>query len=136
MKESLIKIFEFPLITDERGSLVSLEENKNIPFDISRVYYLFDNKNDEPRGFHAHKKLEQVAICLSGSCKFILDNGKKRESVILDHPSKGLYISNSTWREMHDFTNDCILLVLASDIYNESDYVRDYQEFLSMVGNL
>ncbi|WP_181258792.1 sugar 3,4-ketoisomerase [Vibrio splendidus] len=124
----IIKIIEFKSIEDSRGSLISLEEEKNIPFKIKRVYYLF-NTLDIPRGFHAHKNLKQVAICLNGSCRFVLDDGINRESLVLDSPKVGLYIDNNKWREMHDFSDDCVLVVLASEHYDESDYIRDYDEF-------
>ncbi|PTP92749.1 dTDP-6-deoxy-3,4-keto-hexulose isomerase [Vibrio splendidus] len=124
----MIKIIEFKSIEDSRGSLISLEEEKNIPFKIKRVYYLF-NTLDIPRGFHAHKNLKQVAICLNGSCRFVLDDGINRESLVLDSPKVGLYIDNNKWREMHDFSDDCVLVVLASEHYDESDYIRDYDEF-------
>ncbi|RYU44054.1 WxcM-like domain-containing protein [Aliivibrio finisterrensis] len=130
---SLIKTIEFDFLGDERGSLISLEENKNIPFDIKRVYYIFGTEQGVARGFHAHKNLQQVAICVKGSCRFILDNGKCRESIVLDSPSVGLFIGNNKWREMHDFSDDCVLVVLASDYYDEADYIRDYDEFLKEI---
>lgn len=130
---SLIKTIEFDLLGDERGSLISLEQNKNIPFDIKRVYYLFGIEQDAARGFHAHKNLQQVAVCVKGSCRFILDNGTDRESTVLDSPNVGLYIDNNKWREMHDFSEDCVLMVLASDYYDEADYIRDYDEFKKAV---
>jgi dTDP-4-dehydrorhamnose 3,5-epimerase-like enzyme len=115
---------------DKRGSLISLEENKNIPFDIKRVYYIFGTKPKVRRGFHAHKKLQQILIVISGSCKILLDNGKSKESILLNSPSKGLLIKEMIWREMYDFSPDCVLLVLASDFYNESDYIRKYEDFI------
>jgi len=129
----MINMLEFKVLGDDRGSLISLEENANIPFDIKRVYYIFDTESEVSRGFHAHKNLEQVAICVKGSCRFILDDGQKRESIFLDSPQKGLYIDNNKWREMHDFSDDCVLMVLASNIYDESDYIRNYDEFLNRV---
>ena len=132
---SLIKTIEFSVLGDQRGSLVSLEENINIPFEIKRVYYIYGSDKGITRGFHAHKNLQQVAICVKGSCRFILDNGKLRESMVLNSPNIGLYIDNNKWREMHDFTEDCVLIVLASDYYDEDDYIRDYNEFLKVVKN-
>ncbi|MFA0038845.1 FdtA/QdtA family cupin domain-containing protein [Vibrio sp. 10N.261.52.A1] len=129
----MIKMLEFSVLGDQRGSLISLEEQRNIPFDIKRVYYIYNTKNEISRGFHAHKNLEQVAICVKGSCRIVLDDGQSRESVVLDSPDQGLYIDNNKWREMHDFSKDCVLLVLASNIYDESDYIRDYEEFLRLV---
>jgi dTDP-4-dehydrorhamnose 3,5-epimerase-like enzyme len=130
---SLIKIIVFDELGDERGSLISLEQKRNIPFEIKRVYYIFGTDKDIARGFHAHKNLQQVAICIKGSCRFILDDGLKKESIILDSPNIGLYIDNNKWREMHDFSNDCILIVLASDYYDEADYIRNYHQFLKDV---
>ncbi|MBB1303738.1 WxcM-like domain-containing protein [Pseudoalteromonas sp. SR44-8] len=130
---SLIKLLNFQNLGDERGDLISLEQQKNIPFDVKRVYYLFNTGASVARGFHAHINLEQVAICVKGSCRFILDNGEYRESVILNSPDLGLYIGNHQWREMHDFSSDCVLLILASEYYCESDYIRNYQEFIALV---
>jgi dTDP-4-dehydrorhamnose 3,5-epimerase-like enzyme len=130
---SLIKTINFKPLGDERGSLVALEGNKNVPFDIKRVYYIFGTKEGVSRGFHAHRILKQVAVCVTGSCRFVLDNGKKREEVVLDKSTTGLSIEGLTWREMHDFSPDCVLMVLASEYYDQSDYIRDYDEFLKMV---
>ena len=130
---SLIQTIEFDVLGDDRGSLISLEQNRNIPFDIKRVYYIFATDKNISRGFHAHKNLQQVAICLKGSCRFILDNGLKKESIVLTSPNIGLYINNNKWREMHDFSEDCVLMVLASDYYDETDYIRDYNEFLGAI---
>lgn len=127
---SLINLIEFKTLGDDRGSLISLEQNKNIPFEIKRIYYIFGTKENVSRGFHAHRNLEQVAICLSGSCRFILDNGKEKDEITLNSPAKGLYINNYIWREMHDFSSDCVLVVLASEHYMESDYIRNYDDFL------
>ncbi len=133
---SLIKTISFKEIGDERGSLVSLEENSNIPFVIKRVYYIFGTKSDVVRGMHAHKDLEQVAVCVKGSCTFTLDNGVMRETVVLDNESKGLLIGNNIWREMSNFSSDCVLLVLASQFYDESDYIREYADFLEIVNDV
>jgi len=125
-------VLNFDVFGDDRGALISLEENINVPFEIKRVYFIFNTNDGISRGFHAHKDLEQVALCVKGSCRLVLDNGKSRESIILDSPNKGIYIDNSKWREMHDFSEDCVLLVLASKVYDESDYIRDYNEFLRL----
>lgn len=114
---------------DERGNLIALEENKNIPFDIKRVYYIFDNKEGVRRGFHAHKNLEQVLICVSGSCDILLDDGKEKSIIKLENRNEGLFIEKLVWREMFNFSADCVLMVLASDYYEEKDYIRDYNEF-------
>lgn len=126
---SLLKIIDFPQLGDERGSLISLETSKQIPFDIKRIYYIYGTEKDVARGFHAHKQLKQVAVCVAGKCRMILDDGKNREEMWLDSPAKGLLIEDMVWREMHDFSEDCVLLVLASEHYDEADYIRDYEEF-------
>jgi dTDP-4-dehydrorhamnose 3,5-epimerase-like enzyme len=130
-----LNIINFKSLGDERGLLISLEQNRNIPFEIKRIYYIFKTKRDVIRGYHAHKNLKQVAVCISGTCKFLLDNGKKKINVLLDSPSKGLLIDEMIWHEMYDFSEDCVLMVLADDFYDESDYIRDYNDFLKMVIN-
>lgn len=128
-----LELISIPLLGDERGGLVSFESEKNIPFEVKRVYCIYSPKDGKSRGFHAHKKLKQVAVCINGSCKFILDNGKSKAEVVLDSPSKGLLIDSFVWREMYDFSDDCVLMVLADQYYDESDYVREYSAFLKMV---
>jgi len=118
---------------DERGMLVALEVVRDIPFQIKRVYYMYNTMPEMHRGLHAHKSLQQILICIHGSCKIKLDNGYEREIVPLDTPVEGLYISNDMWREMYDFSEDAVLMVLASEYYDESDYIRDYEEFLKIV---
>lgn len=120
---------------DSRGQLVALEEFKDIPFEIKRVYYMYDTGEGVRRGFHAHKSLEQILICIHGSCKIMLDNGHEKKIVSLEKPYEGLYVSNSMWREMFDFSNDAVLLVLASDFYNEEDYIRNYDDFIEYTKN-
>jgi dTDP-4-dehydrorhamnose 3,5-epimerase-like enzyme len=130
---SLIKTIRFKSFGDERGSLVAIEGMRNIPFDIKRVYYIYGTKDGVSRGFHAHLNLNQVAVCLAGSCRFVLDNGKQKEEFVLDNTRTGILIKGLIWREMYDFSSDCVLMVLASDYYIESDYIRDYDEFLKVV---
>jgi len=120
-------------LDDQRGSLVALEENQEIPFKIKRIYYIFDSQKGISRGFHAHRDIKQVIICLSGSCNILLDNGFRRERVQLDNPKKGILVEKLIWREIHDFSSNCILLVLASDFFKEDDYIRDYTEFIKIV---
>lgn len=128
-----IRLIQLQTHGDDRGSLVALEDGKNIPFSIKRVYYLFKTKNGVRRGFHAHKQLKQLAIAVRGSCRFILDDGKERIEVLLDNPAQGLLIESFMWREMYDFSEDCVLMILADQLYDESDYIRDYDEFLEEV---
>ena len=127
------ELVDFKTLGDERGSLIALEENYNVPFAIKRVYYIFDTKKGVERGFHAHINLKQMAICVKGSCTFVLDNGRTREEIVLDNPNQGLLIEGLIWREMKNFTSDCVLMVLASEHYDESDYIRNYNTFLDMV---
>lgn len=119
---------------DTRGQLVALEENKEIPFQIKRVYYIYDTLDGVRRGFHAHKKLKQLLLCVHGSCKILLDDGTDKEIVTLKNPFEGIFIESNIWREMYDFSPDAVLLVLASEVYNEEDYIRDYNVFLKYVG--
>jgi len=126
---------DFPPLGDSRGSLVALEGNKTIPFEIKRVYYIFDTESGVARGFHAHKQLQQVAVCVTGKCRMILDDGNVREEAWLNSPIKGLVINKMIWREIHDLSDDCVLLVLASEYYDEADYIRDYEEFLKVKKN-
>ena len=125
--------YYFPPHGDDRGQLIAIEEQKDLPFDIKRVYYIYDTKAGVRRGFHAHRNLEQILVCVHGSCKILLDDGKEQETVVLDDPSDGLYIANNMWREMFDFSPDAVLLVLASEYYDEADYIRNYDDFLKML---
>lgn len=118
---------------DGRGELVALQNHKEIPFDVKRVYFIVGTPPGVKRGLHAHKNLEQVAVCLKGSVRFILDDGKDRHEVQLRRPDEGLHIRSMVWREMVDFSPDCVLLVLASQPYDADDYIRDYKVFLREV---
>ncbi len=123
------QLLDFPVHGDHGGNLIALEKGKDFPFDIKRVYYIYGTKPNIVRGKHAHKNLEQVIVCVAGSCDFVLDNGHTKETVHLSNPSKGLYIKHNIWREFTNFSSDCVLMVLASDYYSEADYIRSYEEF-------
>lgn len=129
------KLIKFKVMGDDRGSLISLEQLKNIPFRIKRVYYIYGTKTNMVRGKHAHTNLKQVAVCVNGSCKFLLDNGKEKQIIELTSPDTGLYIGKNIWREMYDFSPGCVLMVLANEYYFEDEYIRDYQEFLKKIKN-
>ena len=130
---TMYELLHFHVKGDRRGSLVALEKKgDSFPFDIKRVYYIWGTEAHVTRGNHAHKTLEQVIVCLSGSCDFILDDGKHRETIHLNNPAEGLYIKHNIWREFTNFSKDCVVMVLASDYCDESDYIRDYAEFLSV----
>ncbi|CAM4165247.1 WxcM-like, C-terminal [Yersinia intermedia] len=125
-----VKLIQLQKHGDERGQLIALEETKNIPFSIKRVYYMFETINDVHRGFHAHYKLQQLAIPVRGACRIILDDGFEKIEVYLDNPAQGLAIEPMIWHEMYDFSDDCVLMVLADDFYDEADYIRNYDEFI------
>jgi len=125
-----IEIIDIPKIEDRRGNL-SVIEKDCIPFDIKRVYYLYDVPSDAYRGGHAHKEQLELLIALSGSFNVVLDNGKNKQTITLNKPNKGLLIPTGVWRELEDFSAGSVCLVLASDEFLESDYIRDYNDFKS-----
>lgn len=133
LKNSLYKLVDFKTLGDDRGALIAIEKGYNAPFEIKRVYYIFDTKKDVERGFHAHINLKQIAIAVKGSCTFVLDNGLKKKEIELNNPNQGLLIEGLIWREMKNFSEDCVLVVIASEHYDESDYIRDYDKFLKKV---
>lgn len=120
----------FNIKGDTRGSLVSLENFREVPFNTKRVYYIFGTKKGVARGYHAHKNLQQVLICVSGSCIVKIDDGDMVKEYKLDRPDVGLFVGEMIWREMNNFSDDCVLLVLASDYYDEQDYIREYDLFI------
>ena len=124
------EILEFAVKGNHSGNLVALEKGADFPFEIKRVYYTWGTDKNIVRGRHAHKNLEQVVVCTAGSCDFILDNGSQKETINLSSPSKGLYIKQNVWREFTNFSADCVVMVLASEHYDETDYIRDYDAFL------
>ena len=119
----------FSKFSDEYGSLIALEEMKQIPFTVKRVYYIFDVEEDVRRGFHSHLELNQMLICVSGSVKILLKTPYDEKIVELNEPSKGLYIGPMIWREMFDFTPGTVLLVLADELYDEAEYIRNYEKY-------
>lgn len=119
---------------DDRGVLVSVEGEADAPFSIRRVYFLHGTAPGAERGFHAHRELLQLAICVAGSCTMLLDDGEAQALVRLDRPDRGLVIGSLIWREMREFSSDCVLLVLASEHYDNADYIRDYEQFRDVVG--
>lgn len=127
------KIINVPKITDVRGNLTFIEEKKHIPFKFKRIYYLYDVPGGESRGGHAHKKLQQFIVAVSGSFDVILDDGFNREIFSLNRSYYGLYIPTMIWRELENFSSGSVCLVLASEFYEEGDYIRDYSEFKKIV---
>ena len=130
---TLCREIELDVRGDDRGSLIALEAATGVPFDIGRVYFIYATREGVIRGRHAHRKLRQWAICLSGACTFTVDNGHERRDFRLDRPDRALEIGPRIWREMSDFTPDAVLLVLADAAYDEADYIRDYDTFLELV---
>lgn len=126
------KIIDIPKINNTKGN-IGVIENDTIPFDVKRVYYLFDVPSGAKRGGHAHKKLKQVLIAISGSFDVVLKDGKSKEIVKLNRPDKGLLIENNIWRELENFSSGSVCLVLASEEFSEEDYIRNYKEYLSFV---
>ena len=129
-----IKLIDLPKISDPRGNLTVAEGAGIVPFDIKRAYWVYDVPGGESRGGHAHKRLRQLVVALSGSFTVTLDNGYERHTVLLNHPWQGLVIETNTWRTLDDFSSGAVCLVLASDHFEEDDYIYDYDEFLAYIG--
>lgn len=126
----MFSLIDFKVMGDKTGNLIALQKGPNFPFDIKRVYYIWGTEKNVIRGKHAHHNLEQVIICTSGSCDFIVDNGKTKKTIHLSRPDQGLYLSGFVWREFTNFSPDCVIMVVASQPYDKSDYIHDYKEFL------
>lgn len=127
-----IEIIEIPKIEDYRGNIAVIE-NEVVPFDIKRVYYLFDVPSNSHRGGHAHKTLIQLLIPLSGSFDVVLNDGQKKQIITLNKPDKGLLIKPTIWRELENFSSGAVCLVIASEVYEEDDYIREFDQFLAYV---
>lgn len=119
------------IIDPTRGNLTVAEQRKDIPFDIKRVYWTYDVPSGECRGGHAHKQLYQLLVAMSGSFKVVIDNGKESRSVLLNHPWEGLLITPGIWRTLEDFSSGAVCMVLASELYDENDYIREYDDFVA-----
>ncbi len=130
---NLARHIDFKELGDARGNLVVMEGDDSIPFHIKRIYYIYNTEQGVARGFHAHHHLKQVIVAVRGRCEMHLDNGKEKEIVVLDDPCKAIVIDTMIWRELHHFSEDCIILCLASEHYDESDYIRDYDTFMKEV---
>lgn len=127
------KIIDLVKIVDPRGNLTVAEGCKDVPFDVKRVYWVYDVPAGENRGGHAHKKCQEFIIALSGSFHVTLDNGREQVTVLLNHPYQGLFVDTSTWRTLDDFSSGAVCLVLASETFDEADYIREYDAFLEYI---
>ena len=128
-------IIHFPKINNRAGNLTPIQNNIDIPFKIKRVYYLYDMPGGETRGAHAHKRLEQIIIAASGCFDVTLNDGRNKKTVQLNRPYFGLHVYPGMWRDLSNFSSGAICLVFASELYDETDYIRDYNEFLLFNGN-
>jgi dTDP-4-dehydrorhamnose 3,5-epimerase-like enzyme len=128
------QIIKLPKISDRRGNLTVIENNRNIPFAIKRVYYLYDVPSGEERASHAHKTLQQFLIAMSGSFDVVIDDGCEKKKYHLNRSDYGLYISPMVWREVVNFSSASVCMALASDFYDESDYYRNYEDFIKAIG--
>ena len=131
----ITELQEFKVLGDHRGQLVALEANRQIPFDVKRVFYIYGTQESVPRGNHSHYKTKQFLVAVNGNCKVTLDNGKEKETFDLNKQNLGLFQDALVWGTMHDFSNDCVLMVLANEYYDASDYITDYDKFLKEVRN-
>lgn len=129
------KLVNFKVLGDHRGQLVALETNRQIPFDVKRVFYIYGTKEGVPRGNHSHYKTKQFLVSVAGSCKVTLDDGKTKETFDLNQPNLGLFQDALIWGSMHDFSSDCVLMVLADEYYDANDYITNYDKFLEVVNN-
>ena len=131
------KLIDFPKIVDIRGNLTVAEQLKNVPFDIARVYWTYDIPAGERRGGHAHRTCEEIVIAVSGSFDVMLDDGCGEKVIYhLNHPYQGLYIGTKIWRTLEDFSSGAVCLVLASELFDEEEYIYDYDEFLQITSNV
>ena len=133
MQHSLIQLVDIPQSGDERSGLSVAELGGALPFSVRRAYWIYGTKPAVSRGFHAHRKLHQLCVAVAGSVRISLFDGRKEESVILDSPARGLLIGPGLWRQMHDFSPDCVLMVFADAEYDEADYIRDRNLFIQYV---
>ena len=130
-----MSVIRHKVLGDHRGQLVVIEGKDDVPFDIKRVFYIYGTQKKVPRGNHSHYKTKQYLIAVNGSCKVTLDNGKTKQTLDLDEPNKGLFQDALIWGTMHDFSDDCVLLVFADNRYKSEDYISDYNNFLELVND-
>lgn len=129
------RIVDLPKVTDPRGNLTFVESARHVPFDIKRVYYLYDVPGGATRGGHAHRQLEEFIIAATGSFTVVLSDGQDQRRFFLNRSFYGLYVPRLVWRELEDFSSGSVSLVLASENYDESDYLRDFDEYVTILGS-
>ncbi len=129
------ELIDLHSLGDDRGQLIVFEKGVNCPFDVKRVFYIFDTKYDMSRGCHANKNSEFLLVVINGSCRVKIDNGKEQSDVLLNRPDKGLYLNKMVWKEMYEFSYNAVLMVLSNMPYHEEEYIRDYDKFKEMIKN-
>jgi hypothetical protein len=129
MRRELGRLIDLPKIIDPRGNLTVAEQLREVPFNVERVYWTYDVPAGESRGGHAHRECEEVIVAVSGSFDVTLDNGEERKTYHLNHPYQGLYVGTGIWRTLDDFSSGAVCLVIASHLFEEEDYIRDYDEY-------
>lgn len=127
------KLINLKYFDDKNSTLIAIEKQVNCPFEVKRIFYIFDVPKNTIRGEHANLNSEFFFIALKGECKIKIDNGKEQKNFILNNPKQGLYMDKMLWKQMYDFSKDCILLVLSNTLYDANEYIRDYNEFLKAV---
>lgn len=132
MEEMMGRVFDLPKIEDPRGNLTVAEQMKSVPFEIRRVYWVYDVPSGEHRGGHAHRHCHEFIIAVSGSFTVTLDNGQAKKSFLLNHPFQGLLVETGVWRTLEDFSSGAVCLVLAEDFFDEDDYIRNYDDYLQI----
>lgn len=130
------KLYDLKDFGDERGSLIPLEGGNNVPFEVRRAFYIYDTKPSTPRGAHANKQSEFLLVVISGSCKVLIDDGKNKEIVELNRPNQALYLDKMIWKEMYDFSYNAIMLVLSNCKYDDSEYIRNYDDYIKLINQV
>ncbi|EAH8787468.1 WxcM-like domain-containing protein [Campylobacter jejuni] len=130
------KLINLKYFDDKNSTLIAIEKQVNCPFEVKRIFYIFDVPKNTIRGEHANLNSEFLFIALKGECKIKIDNGKEQKNFILNNPKQGLYMDKMLWKQMYDFSKDCILLVLSNTLYDTNEYIRDYNEFLKAVDDI
>jgi len=125
------KVYDLINTGDERGGLIPFQKDMNVPFEVRRAFYIYDTKPSTPRGAHANRKSQFLMVVISGSCKVLVDNGKEKHVVELNRPNQALWLDKMIWKEMYDFSYNAILLVLSNEKYDEAEYIRNYDEYLT-----